>query len=121
MNTVVSGGSPGGIRSQRFVCKSLYLSIIGLLRAQHAPSVSLLHRYGCVRRGSNSFNLAEKNSAPSACKLEFAYCVINKNSSSGSFGGATLFTAFKYSRSAAGRLGRLSGAQQNPASADAEQ
>jgi glyoxylase-like metal-dependent hydrolase (beta-lactamase superfamily II) len=31
------------------VQKSLYLSIIGLLRAQHAPSVSLLHRYWYVK------------------------------------------------------------------------
>jgi glyoxylase-like metal-dependent hydrolase (beta-lactamase superfamily II) len=31
------------------VQKSLYLSIIGLLRAQRAPSVSLLHRYGYVK------------------------------------------------------------------------
>ncbi len=31
------------------VQKSLYLSIIGLLRAQHASSVSLLHRYGYVK------------------------------------------------------------------------
>jgi glyoxylase-like metal-dependent hydrolase (beta-lactamase superfamily II) len=31
------------------VQKSLYLSIIGLLRAQQAPSVSLLHRYGYVK------------------------------------------------------------------------
>jgi hypothetical protein len=31
------------------VQKSLYLSIIGLLRAQHASSVSLSHRYGYVK------------------------------------------------------------------------
>src|SRR4030095_16316382 len=31
------------------VQKSLYLSIIGLLRAQHASSVSLVHRYGYVK------------------------------------------------------------------------
>jgi hypothetical protein len=31
------------------VQKSLYLSIIGLLRAQQAPSVSLFHRYGYVK------------------------------------------------------------------------
>jgi hypothetical protein len=31
------------------VQKSLYLSIIGLLRAQHAPSVSLVHRYWYVK------------------------------------------------------------------------
>src|SRR6266700_6761857 len=29
--------------------KALYLSIIGLLRAQHAPEVSLLRRYGYVK------------------------------------------------------------------------
>ena len=31
------------------VQKSLYLGIIGLLRAQHASSVSLLKRYGYVK------------------------------------------------------------------------
>src|SRR5262249_39534816 len=47
----------------------------------------------CLRR-------AEKNSAPSPCKFEFTNSVISTNSSSGSFNGATLLKAFKYSRSA---------------------
>src|SRR5262249_48507235 len=52
-----------------------------------------------VSCGSNSLRRAEKKSAPSACRFELANSVISMNISSGSFGGAVLFTAFMYSRS----------------------
>src|SRR5215831_1113440 len=53
-----------------------------------------------VNCGSNCLRRALKNSAPCPCKFEFAYSVISTNNNSGSFSGATLFTDFKYSKSA---------------------
>src|SRR4030088_1704405 len=52
-----------------------------------------------VKRGPNSFSRAEKNSAPSPWRFAFEYCAISRNINCGSRGGATLFTAFKYSSS----------------------
>src|SRR5262252_3315747 len=52
-----------------------------------------------VNWGSNSRRRALKNSAPSPGKFEFANSVISMNNNSGSFGGATLFTASRYARS----------------------
>src|SRR6516162_9570364 len=52
-----------------------------------------------VNWGPNSLRRALKNSAPSPGKFEFANSVISMNSNSGSLGGATLFTAFRYARS----------------------
>ncbi|HYT24315.1 MAG TPA: MBL fold metallo-hydrolase [Candidatus Polarisedimenticolia bacterium] len=43
--------------------KSLYLSIIGLLRAQHASRVSLLHRYGYVKETIAVLEQAKRLSA----------------------------------------------------------
>src|SRR5215469_2374760 len=55
-----------------------------------------------VRRGPNSFSRAEKNSAPTPCRLAFEYCAIRRNRICGSCGGPTLLMALKYSSSGRG-------------------
>src|SRR5215470_3815656 len=57
-----------------------------------------------LRRGANSLSLADRNSTPSACWLALANLPMRRKSNCGSCGGATLFTAFRYSSS--GRVDR---------------